>query len=159
MRKAPSVLIELSVANAFVSQLFDRELERTGVRTAHVGLLWIVAAVGPATPSELELATGLPPSTLRERIATLQASGLVARRPNPSDGRSHFLEVTRDGASFLRRADRAIRKLETELGARLDRPVEAYRGALAELRAAARELLVDRGALETESNATDVLFR
>ena len=130
-----------------------------GVKTAHVGVLWMIAAVGPAMPSELEAATGLPPSTLRERIASLEVAGHVARRPNPSDGRSHFLEVTHDGAAFLRRANRVIRHLEGELSPNLDQPLETYRVLLAGFGEAARALLADRGGLMSESEDTTVLFR
>jgi DNA-binding MarR family transcriptional regulator len=158
--KEASVLVELSVANALASQLFDRELARLGVPPAQVGLLTLVSIHGPATPTRLEYESGLPATTLRERLQALQAAGYVDRIPNPADGRSHFVVVTADGKAFLQRIAPAVERVEGQLGAALGRPVESLRTPVEGLRRAGQAILAEEQAtFGEEGPATAVVFR
>src|SRR5688500_18832913 len=96
------VLLQLSITNAWVSQLFDHELVRRGVEPAQVGVLSLIELNEPVTPTTLEQEIGLPGATLRERVHSLVDAGLVARIPNEKDGRSYFLETTPAGKDLLR---------------------------------------------------------
>jgi DNA-binding MarR family transcriptional regulator len=158
VRKA-SVLIELSVANALASQLFDRELARLGVAPTQVGLLTLVSLHGPATTTRLQHESGLPKTTLRERLQALESAGYVRRMPNPADGRSHFVGLTSPGNAFLRRVAPALERVEHEIGHALGRPLESLRPDLEQLRGAEQALLSrEEGELE-EGLATAVVFR
>ena len=138
---ARPVLLELAVANALASQVFERELVRAGYPFTHVGTLKLIEIHGPITPKDLEAETGIAKTTLRGRVQGLQRRGLVQRVPNEADRRSYFLEVTPEGSDFLAAMepilDAAERAIEGELGVSL----EEYRGPLERLRQANRALL------------------
>jgi DNA-binding MarR family transcriptional regulator len=153
-----SVLIELTIANALASQLFDRELEESGLVPGQFGVLTALFHAGPSTPTRLEQETGMAPSTLRERLGALHAAGYIARRPNPADGRSYYLEVTPAGRRFLKEARPALARLERRLAKALGRPLEDYREPLEELRRAEQKLLEVGTSLVREGPDTAVTF-
>jgi DNA-binding MarR family transcriptional regulator len=140
-RRKLSVLMELAVANALASQLFVRELTRRGYPFTHVGLLTLVDMYGPITPSDLELETAIPKTTLRGRLQGLYSRGLLQRVPNPDDKRSHFIEVSSEGKRFLREMEPIVRATERVIEAELGNPLEDYRVRLERLRTAERRLL------------------
>ena len=140
-RRKLSVLLELAVANALASQLFVRELTRRGYPFTHVGLLTLVDMYGPITPSDLELETAIPKTTLRGRLQGLYSRGLLQRVPNPDDKRSHFIEVSSEGKRFLREMEPIVRATERVIEAELGNPLEDYRVRLERLRTAERRLL------------------
>ena len=135
------VLLELAVANALASKVFERELLRAGYPPTQVGTLTLIEIHGPITPKDLEAETGIAKTTLRGRVQGLHRRGLVRRLPNEADRRSHFIEVTPEGREFLQAMgpvlDAAARAIEGELGVSL----EEYRGPLERLRKANRALL------------------
>ena len=92
-----NVLLQLSITNAWVSQLFDHELVKRDIEPAQVGVLTMIELHEPVTPTTLEQEIGLPGATLRERVHSLVDAGFVARLPNEQDGRSYFLETTPEG--------------------------------------------------------------
>ena len=157
--KPRSVLVELGIVNALASQLFDRRLAQLGLKPVQFGLLSVVATHGPITPTNLERESGLLPTTLRERLHALASAGYVQRVPNPRDRRSHFVEITPEGVSFLKQASVAIRAVESDISQALGTPFEEYRPLFENLRVAAQSLLTDAAPLPTEDDGTDVTFR
>lgn len=154
-----SVLVELGIVNALASQLFDRRLAQLGLKPVQFGLLSVVATHGPITPTDLERESGLLPTTLRERLRVLERAGFVQKVPNPRDRRSHFVEITPDGVSFLRDASMAIRAVESDISHALGTPFEDYRPLLEKLRVAEQALLAEAAPLPQEDEGTDVTFR
>jgi DNA-binding MarR family transcriptional regulator len=136
----PSVLLDLSVANALSSQLFVRELNRAGYPFTHVGLLTLIDLYGPITPGDLEHETAIPKTTLRGRLNSLYKRGFVTRSPNPDDKRSHFVEVTPEGTAFLREMQPILLATEKVIEDELGTPLEEYRVSLERLRLAERRL-------------------
>ncbi|WP_232246775.1 MarR family winged helix-turn-helix transcriptional regulator [Kitasatospora mediocidica] len=69
---------------------------------------------GPATATELAAAEGIRPQSMGSIVATLLERGLVAREPDPSDGRRVVLSLTESGREGLRgaREERARRLTE-----------------------------------------------
>jgi DNA-binding MarR family transcriptional regulator len=57
---------------------------------------------GPATSSELARLEQISPQSMGATLAALQARGLVARRPDPQDGRRAVLALTAAGQQVLR---------------------------------------------------------
>lgn len=154
-----SVLVELGIVNALASQLFDRRLAQLGLKPVQFGLLTVVATHGPITPTDLEGESGLLPTTLRERLRALERAGFVQRVPNPRDRRSHFVEITAEGVSFLKQASIAIRAVESDISRALGSPFEDYRPLLENLRIAEQSLLADAAPIPPEGEGTDVTFR
>jgi DNA-binding MarR family transcriptional regulator len=153
------VLVELGIVNALASQLFDRRLAQLGLKPVQFGLLTVVATHGPITPTDLEDESGLLPTTLRERLRALERAGFVQRVPNPRDRRSHFVEITPEGVSFLKQASIAIRAVESDISEALGSPFEEYRPLLENLRIAEQSLLADASPSPQEGEGTDVTFR
>ncbi len=57
---------------------------------------------GPATPSELARLEQISPQSMGATLGGLEARGLVARRPDPKDGRRAVLYLTPAGQAVLR---------------------------------------------------------
>jgi DNA-binding MarR family transcriptional regulator len=145
--------------NALASQLFDRQLAKLGLKPVQFGLLTVVATHGPITPTNLERESGLLPTTLRERLRALERQGLVHRVSNPRDRRSHFVEITADGVTFLKQASVAIRAVESDISRALGAPLEEYRSLLERLRVAQQSLLAEAAPAPGENAGTEVTFR
>jgi len=154
-----SVLVELGIVNALASQLFDRRLAQLGLKPVQFGLLTVVGTHGPITPTNLERESGLLPTTLRERLRALERAGLVHKVANPRDRRSHFVEITPDGVTFLKQASVAIRAVEEDISHALGAPLEGYRPLLERLRVAEQSLLTGAAPAPREGTGTDVVFR
>jgi len=137
------VLLELAVANSLASQVFVRELTRAGYPMTQVGMLTLIAIHGPITPKGLEAETGIPKTTVRGRVQGLVRRGYVNRRPNETDRRSYFLEVTDEGRDFLEQMRPVVRAAERAIERELQIPLEDYRTPLERLRKAGRTLLSD----------------
>jgi DNA-binding MarR family transcriptional regulator len=57
---------------------------------------------GPATPGALAKVEQISPQSMGATLAGLEARGLVARHPDPADGRRVVLSVTEAGLQLLR---------------------------------------------------------
>jgi DNA-binding MarR family transcriptional regulator len=57
---------------------------------------------GPKSTSKLAAAERVRPQSMGQTVAELESQGLVARRPDPADGRSALLELTDAGRAELR---------------------------------------------------------
>lgn len=80
--------------------------------------LWVLARLdeaGAVRLSELALALGVEPSTLSPQVQRMEREGLVAREPDPNDGRASLLRLTKKGATLLRRLRKTRRTIFAEL--------------------------------------------
>jgi DNA-binding MarR family transcriptional regulator len=89
--------------------------------------------VGPASISELAAESRMRPQSMAQTVKDLEDAGLVARRPDPNDGRRSFVELTPAGLQLVldtraAREDWLTRALDAELD---EREREALREALA----------------------------
>jgi DNA-binding MarR family transcriptional regulator len=57
---------------------------------------------GPQSTSKLASAERVRPQSMSQTVAELETQGLVARRPDPADGRSTLIELTDAGRTELR---------------------------------------------------------
>jgi DNA-binding MarR family transcriptional regulator len=89
---------------------------------------------GPLTPSELAEIERIKRPTATRVLRSLEHDGLIARTPDPADGRSALLATTAEGAGRLRR----LRGRKNAYLARRMRGMDA--GELATLERAARIL-------------------
>ena len=86
-----------------VGALNDRYLGRRPLGESRV--LFEIGLDG-ATPRDVRARLGLDSGYLSRMIRSLQRDGLVEQRPNPADGRTKRLRLTRAGRSELRTLDR-----------------------------------------------------
>jgi DNA-binding MarR family transcriptional regulator len=71
---------------------------------------------GPATAAELARAEQISPQSMGATLGALESRGLVARAPDPEDGRRMILSVTKSGLGLLRdRRNRRTAELERAL--------------------------------------------
>jgi DNA-binding MarR family transcriptional regulator len=130
-------LFLLYVATTKVGNVLAGALAGTGVKVEDAVVLNQFEVLGPVTPSALAARLGLSPSTLTYRLRGLERDGLVARRPNPADGRSALLELSPAGRARWDEARpvwlEAIRSIEREL----DLPTEEVLDVLREVARAA----------------------
>jgi DNA-binding MarR family transcriptional regulator len=143
--ETPSVLIELHGADRLVRTLVMEEMERHGLRPSLFAILVLIASHAPITPTALAAESGARPTTIRDMVNQMVERGHVRRFENADDRRSHFLELTPDGAQFVADASRALHAVEGELAQELGRPLEELREPLQQLRRAARALYVRSG--------------
>ena len=79
-----------------VSQHYDGEMAKVGLKTTQYSLLSHILKLGPVRPGDLALAMTMEPSTLTRNLKPLLASGWVALAPGP-DGRSRSVTITASG--------------------------------------------------------------
>ena len=82
---------------------------------------------GPASISALAAGERMRPQSMAQTVHDLETAGLVSRRPDPSDGRRSFVELTAAGRELLR-TTRARR--ESWLAETLERELNAEERAL-----------------------------
>lgn len=71
-----------------------------GLNPAQAEILGHLARRGPARQVTLAAALGVSPASLSDSAASLIAKGLVARRPDPGDGRAVQVALTGEGAAL-----------------------------------------------------------
>jgi DNA-binding MarR family transcriptional regulator len=79
-----------------VSQHYDVELGKIGLKTTQYSLLSHVVRLGPIRPGELADAMTIDASTLTRNLKPLVSAGWVSMAPG-SDGRSHSVAITDAG--------------------------------------------------------------
>jgi DNA-binding MarR family transcriptional regulator len=89
-----------------------RQQAEPGITPSMLSALSSAERQGPLTMRELCAAEQVQPPTLTRIVAALVESGLVAREPDPQDGRVVWVRVTREGRRLL---DRSRRRKEAYL--------------------------------------------
>jgi DNA-binding MarR family transcriptional regulator len=137
---------QLSVASNAVSGLIaERYRKRFGLKIPE----WRVMAVlgdsgegaGPMTQRALTAATVMDKVAVNRAVKVLEDRGLIARVPNPDDGRSHLLALTGEGRAIHAAVMPLARATEADLLGGFAPGEEAVlRALLGRLRARAMEL-------------------
>jgi DNA-binding MarR family transcriptional regulator len=133
---------QLSVASNAVSALIaERYRKRFGLRIAEWRVMAVLGDRGSLTQRALTAATVMDKVAVNRAVKVLEDRGLVARVPNPGDGRSHLLALTREGREIHGEVMPLARATEAELLSGLAPEEEAVlRRLLARLRASAMRL-------------------
>jgi len=95
-----------------------REDAASGLTAPRLSALSVVVFGGPLTIGALATAEQVRPPTMTRLVAALAARGLVAREPNPTDGRGTLIRATPAGVRLLeegrgRRTGLLTRQLRT----------------------------------------------
>lgn len=86
----------LGVAARLSARVFSRLLKEGGFGELEPGqgrILFLVTEKGPLCQRELAALAGLDKSSLALTLDRMEARGLVARRPDPADGRRSIVEA------------------------------------------------------------------
>ncbi len=95
--------------------------DRSGISAARLSALSVVVFAGPVTMGQLARAEQVAAPTITRLVAAMERAGLVAREPDPDDGRVAWIRATAKGARILYAArDRRVATLTADLAA-LDR--------------------------------------
>jgi DNA-binding MarR family transcriptional regulator len=127
------LLLNVWIAGELVASLLDRNLALEDVHTDFYGTLSVIGVFGPLTPSELAERTGVPLTTVSDRIRRIVEDGDAERIPNPNDGRSHLVRLTQEGDARWRRGWPALQKTIQQISDNLSRPVDEVHDALDDL--------------------------
>jgi DNA-binding MarR family transcriptional regulator len=92
---------QLSVASNAVSDLIaERYRKRFALKVPEWRVMAVLGDAGSMTQRDLTTATLMDKVAVNRAVKVLEDRGLVARVPNPDDGRSHMLELTGEGCSI-----------------------------------------------------------
>jgi DNA-binding MarR family transcriptional regulator len=136
----------LSVTSNAVSSIIAGEYRtRFGLKVPEWRVMAVLGDVGSATQRELVAATLMDKVAVNRACKVLEHRGLVTRSPNASDGRSHHLELTSNGAAMYGEIMPSALEMERRIFATLGvRERE-------QLRATLTKLLASVAALEAQS--------
>ncbi len=110
-----------------VGRIVHRLRAEPGPSVGRLAVLSRLAADGPASISDLAARERMRPQSMAQTVHDMETCGLVSRRPDPADGRRHFVELTEAGLELLQ-ATRTRR--ETWLSEALERELDADERAL-----------------------------
>ncbi|NNF63192.1 MAG: helix-turn-helix domain-containing protein [Acidimicrobiia bacterium] len=91
-----SLLFDLFTASQRMAHLLETSMADS-VITAREYAIYSVLMLGTTTPSALAERLGLPVTTLLDNVRVPVERGHVSRVPNPADGRSYKLHLTKAG--------------------------------------------------------------
>ena len=97
-----------------VSQYYDAELARAGLKTTQYSLLSHVLKLGPIRPGDLAQSMKMDASTLTRNLKPLLAAGWVKLAAGV-DGRSRLISVTEAGREKRQDAQRHWKAAQTSL--------------------------------------------
>jgi DNA-binding MarR family transcriptional regulator len=104
----PSLLFELFAASQRVRSLLADAMASAGLTPDEYAVYSVLVDQGPSTPSHMASAVGMPPTTMSHYVRAMLERRHVQRRPNPDDGRSVLLALTRSGRAAHSRAAMAF---------------------------------------------------
>ncbi|HEV8636995.1 MAG TPA: MarR family transcriptional regulator [Chloroflexota bacterium] len=131
-------MFELAVV---LGDAMDQGLAERGLTRARAELLWRLHRLGPVTQRELSQELRCTPRNVTDLVDALEAAGLVARGPHPTDRRATLVGLTEEGEAAAARMQaehaRMAASLFADLGGAelaafvgvLDRTLARLRGA------------------------------
>jgi DNA-binding MarR family transcriptional regulator len=130
---------QLSVtSNAVSSLIAERYRKRFALKIPEWRVMAVLGDAGTMTQRALTAATVMDKVAVNRAVKVLEERGLVARVPNPGDGRSHLLALTGEGRAIHAEVMPLARATERELLGGFEGAEEAaLRDLLARLRARA----------------------
>jgi DNA-binding MarR family transcriptional regulator len=142
-RHDADLLQELYSTGLLVGLLVDEELAKADVPDQLFSFIGWVTRLEPVTPGALSAETGLPPTTVRDYVRRLVASGDARKLPNPADGRSYHLVLTAKGRRIADRGWPAVLAAFERVDRHLARPAGEHLATTRELRDAVRLALAE----------------
>ncbi len=101
-----------------VARLYDADQRALGLKGTQYSLLSHIVKLGPMRPGELARRMGLAASTLTRNLEPLVAAGGVVQEPG-EDARSRLVRATPAGIALREQAQRAWKRSQLALNARL----------------------------------------
>jgi len=102
-----------------VSQVFAERMAVFDLKQVDFSVLSLLAHNPGATSRQLCTTLDILPPNLVSLIATVEARGLIERRPHPHDGRAIGLYLTPAGETLVQQAEQTVIQLEADASNRL----------------------------------------
>ncbi len=110
--------LKLRQATRLVTQHYDNEVSKTGLKITQYSLLSHVISLGPVRPGDLARALRMDASTLTRNLRPLQDAGWVEVAAG-GDARSRSVQITDAGRAKRQEAQRRWRVAQDGLNERL----------------------------------------
>jgi len=136
-----NVLFRLFILGQLADDLLDQAMRRQKLNSNDFAVQSAIRAFQPITPTRLAALLGMRPTTLSSYLRRLEARRQIRRRPNPEDGRSPLLEVTKIGDRNVVAAFPALRGSIAQVHEQLDYSSQDLDLALDRLEDALRRVL------------------
>jgi DNA-binding MarR family transcriptional regulator len=136
-----NVLFRLFILGQLSNDLLGQAMARLNLNSNDFAVASAIKAFQPITPTRLASLLGMPPTTLSSYLRRLEARRQIRRRPNPEDGRSQLLEMTKIGDRNVVAAYPALRGSIARVHEQLDYSSQELDLALDRLEDAFRRLL------------------
>jgi DNA-binding MarR family transcriptional regulator len=136
-----NVLFRLFILFQLADDLLSRAMVDQKLNPNDFAVQSAIRAYQPITPTRLAALLGMPPTTLSSYLRRLEARRQIRRRPNPEDGRSSLLEVTKIGDKNVVAAFPVLRGSVARINEQLDYSPQELDLALDRLEDAFRRLL------------------
>ncbi|WP_329566749.1 MarR family winged helix-turn-helix transcriptional regulator [Kitasatospora sp. NBC_01266] len=128
----PTLGMNLRRAHGRAAQAFAAELEPLGIENRLAGILMQLGRHGPQTQRQLMLRVSSDKSSMVRSVDDLEARGLAARTPHPTDRRAHAVAITPAGEALLTRILLAAERVEQQLLSCLEPDEQRLLGTLLE---------------------------
>jgi DNA-binding MarR family transcriptional regulator len=102
-----------------IIEVFLERMSEFGLRPVDFSVMSVIHHNPGVTSRQLCAALNLLPPNLVGLIHSLEARGLISRRPHPTDGRAMGLHPTPEGSALMRQAEQTATDLEIESSSRL----------------------------------------
>jgi MarR family transcriptional regulator for hemolysin len=113
--------LKLATTARFVSRAFDQALTEAG-GSLPIWLVLLNLRIRPGTNQrELAGAVGVREATLTHHLNAMEQSGLITRRRDPENRRTHVVELTSDGQEAFERMRSAASNFDRRLRRGLDK--------------------------------------
>ena len=136
-----NVLFRLFILGQLSNDLLGQAMARLNLNSNDFAVASAIKAFQPITPTRLAALLGMPPTTLSSYLRRLEARRQIRRRPNPEDGRSQLLEMTKIGDKNVVAAYPALRGSIARVHEQLDYSSQELDLALDRLEDALRRVL------------------
>ena len=115
-RLAEFLPYQLSIAsNAVSTRIAEQYRTKFALKTTEWRIMAVLGDSGPTTQRELSQATLMDKVPVNRACKVLETRGLAKRMPNAKDGRSHLLELTKEGREVHEGIMPLALKIEAEL--------------------------------------------
>jgi DNA-binding MarR family transcriptional regulator len=115
-----NVLFRLFILFQLADDLISRAMVDQRLNPNDFAVQSAIRAYQPITPTRLAAILGMPQTTLSSYLKRLEARRQIRRRPNPEDGRSSLLEVTKIGDKNVVAAFPVLRGSVARINEQLD---------------------------------------
>jgi DNA-binding MarR family transcriptional regulator len=140
----PNLFPQFFLTGQPIARLVERDIAHSNLKSTEYALLSAVDELEPVMPSDIARVTGMPRPTLTPYFERLLGTGLIARIPNPHDGRSYMITLTPGGRRIKVESGRALDVALRNLMSHLEGDPDDLTGALGRLRHAAEAALEEQ---------------